>query len=159
MFAIITADAGGTITDRLKVMKIDGSCHCGHISYEAEIDPDKVVLCHCTDCQTMSGAAFRTVVFSETDGFKLLTGELKIYVKTADSGNQRQQSFCPECGTPIYAAPVEDGPKNYGIRVGSVHQRAELVPKLQVWTRSERHWVADLDGFRKLEKQPPPPAK
>ena len=23
-------------------MKIDGQCHCGYISYEAEIDPDRV---------------------------------------------------------------------------------------------------------------------
>ncbi len=25
-------------------MKIDGRCHCGHITYEAEVDPDKVVI-------------------------------------------------------------------------------------------------------------------
>ena len=31
-------------------MKIDGGCHCGHISFEAEIDSEKVVACHCTDC-------------------------------------------------------------------------------------------------------------
>ena len=43
-------------------MKIDGSCHCGRIRYEAEVDPAKVVICHCTDCQTLSGSAFRTVV-------------------------------------------------------------------------------------------------
>ena len=37
-------------------MKIDGRCHCGCITYEAEIDPDKVMICHCTDCQTLSGS-------------------------------------------------------------------------------------------------------
>ena len=136
-------------------MKIDGGCHCGHISYEAEIDSDKEVACHCTDCQTMSGAPFRMVAFSVADGFKLLSGELKIYVKTAESGNKRQQSFCPECGTPIYAAGVEEGPKNYGIRVGSIRQRAELTPKLQVWSRSAQHWLPDLQEIKKLEQQPP----
>ena len=24
-------------------MKIDGRCHCGYITYEAEIDPDKIL--------------------------------------------------------------------------------------------------------------------
>jgi hypothetical protein len=43
-------------------MKIDGRCHCGNVSYEAEIDPEKVMICHCTDCQMLSGSAFRTVV-------------------------------------------------------------------------------------------------
>jgi hypothetical protein len=37
-------------------MKIDGRWHCGAITYEAEIDPDMVALCHCTDCQTWSGS-------------------------------------------------------------------------------------------------------
>ena len=141
-------------------MKVDGSCHCGHITYEAEIDPERVVMCHCSDCQTLSGAPFRTVAFSETDGFKLLSGELKIYVKTAQSGNPREQSFCPECGTPIYASSVDEGaPRNYGIRVGTIRQRDELVPKVQVWTRSAQHWLGDMDGMKKLEEQPPmPPA-
>ena len=92
-------------------MKIDGGCHRGHITYEAEIDPDKVVICHCSDCQTLSGAAFRTVVFSKNGGFNLLSEELKIYVKMAESGAQRQQPFCPERGTPMFAAGVEETPK------------------------------------------------
>jgi hypothetical protein len=37
-------------------------CYCGCISFEAEIQPDKVRVCHCTDCQTLSGSAFRTNV-------------------------------------------------------------------------------------------------
>jgi hypothetical protein len=45
-------------------VKVDGRCHCGWISYEAEIDPEKVMICHCTDCQTLSGSAFRMVAFT-----------------------------------------------------------------------------------------------
>ena len=40
-------------------MKIDGACHCGAIAYQAEIDPQRVRLCHCTDCQVLTGSAFR----------------------------------------------------------------------------------------------------
>ena len=92
-------------------MKIDGRCHCGHITYEAEIDPDKVMICHCADCQTLSGSAFRTVVFTRENSFKLLSGELKIYVKTGESGTKRPQSFCPQCGTPIYSSTLGEGAK------------------------------------------------
>ena len=38
-------------------MKVDGGCHCGSITFEAEIDPDAVGICHCTDCQRLSGTA------------------------------------------------------------------------------------------------------
>ena len=84
-------------------MKIDGACHCGQIRYEAEVDPAKVVICHCTDCQTLSGSAFRTVVPSEANSFRLLAGKPKVYVKTGESGNKREQTFCGDCGSPIYA--------------------------------------------------------
>ena len=134
-------------------MKIDGGCHCGHITFEAEVDPEKVMICHCTDCQTLSGSAFRTAAPTREDTFKLLTGELKIYVKTAENGAKRAQAFCPECGTPIYASSVGEGPKTHNIRTGTVRQRAALVPKLQIWARSEQPWIGDLDSIRKVEKQ------
>ena len=43
-------------------MKIDGNCHCGEIAFSAEIDPDQVSICHCSDCQVLTGTAFRTTV-------------------------------------------------------------------------------------------------
>ncbi len=59
-------------------MKVDGGCHCGHITYQAEVDPGKVIVCHCTDCQTLSGSAFRTVVFAAEHTFSFLSGTPKI---------------------------------------------------------------------------------
>jgi len=29
-------------------MKIDGRCHCGLVTFEADIDPEQVSVCHCT---------------------------------------------------------------------------------------------------------------
>jgi len=55
-------------------MRIEGRCHCGFITYEAEVDPEKVMICHCADCQTLSGSAFRSVVLTRENGFKLLSG-------------------------------------------------------------------------------------
>lgn len=135
-------------------MKIDGRCHCGYVTYEAQADPEKTAICHCTDCQTLSGSAFRTVAFTRAGTFKLRSGELKIYVKTGDSGIKRPQAFCPECGTPIYSTAIGEGPKVHAIRVGTVRQRGELVPKAQLWFRSAQRWVTDLDSIRRIETQP-----
>ena len=133
-------------------MKIDGGCHCGYVTYAAEIDPEKVGICHCTDCQTLSGSAFRTSVPAARDAFSLSGGQPKIYVKTAESGAKRAQAFCPECGTPIYAAAATD-PQVFNIRVGTVRQRAELRPKTQGWCRSALDWVMDLHSIRQFAKQ------
>lgn len=134
-------------------MKIDGACHCGYITYEAEIDPNTVGVCHCSDCQTLSGAPYRASVPAPPDKFKILTGEPAKYVKTAESGNKRVQAFCPKCGSPIYAGAVDNPSAPYNIRVGTIHQRDQLVPKRQVWARSRQSWVDHLDDITRIEKQ------
>jgi hypothetical protein len=135
-------------------MKIDGGCHCGYITYEAEADPSRTSICHCSDCQTLSGSAFRLSIPALEGTFKLTGGEPAVYVKTtADSGNKRAQGFCPRCGTSIYATSVGDGPKLYNLRVGSVRQRDQLVPKRQIWARSRQPWLAELATISKFEKQ------
>ena len=67
-------------------MKVTGRCHCGQISFEAEIDPAQVRICHCTDCQTLTGTAFRTTVPSLPGTFVLRSGTPKIYIKTQKAG-------------------------------------------------------------------------
>ena len=136
-------------------MHIDGGCHCGSIRYEAEINPDNVRLCHCTDCQVMSGSAFRVVVQAPRAGFKLLKGTPKTYVKTAESGNKRVQAFCADCGTSLYAAPAVDDPPTYGLRVGTIRQRAQLKPARQIWCRSKLGWVPDFPDMPASPGQPP----
>ena len=56
-------------------MKVQGSCHCGQVTYEAEIDPDSAHICNCTDCQMLTGSAFRVSVHAPKATFRLLTGQ------------------------------------------------------------------------------------
>jgi hypothetical protein len=135
-------------------MKVDGGCHCGKITYEAEIDPNDVSICHCTDCQTGSGSAYRTNVRSAKGSFKLLGGEPRIYMKTAESGNKRAQGFCADCGTPLFSTTETDR-QVYVLRVGSIRQRAELRPHSQGWCRSARSWAMDISALPQFQMQRP----
>ena len=139
-------------------MHIDGGCHCGNIVYEAEADPARAIICHCTDCQTMSGAPFNAVIPVPESQFTLKSGTLKTYVKTAESGNKRAQIFCPDCGTRLYATSVDDPPdgkpKVFGIRLGTVNQRAEITPKAQIWHRSALSWIGDIDNITSFDTSP-----
>lgn len=123
-------------------MQIDGACHCGAVSFTAEIDPSRVMVCHCTDCQVLSGAPFRAVVAAPIETLKV-SGPTKRYVKVAQSGNRRAQVFCPECGTPLWATAPEN-PTSVIIRLGCVRQRAQLKPAVQIWQHSALPWVYDL---------------
>lgn len=138
-------------------MKIEGACHCGSIRYEAEINPDRVVICHCTDCQTISGAPYRANVPVAPDKFRL-RGEPKAYVKTAASGNKLVLSFCGECGSALYSAKL-DNPPVYNLRLGAVKERAQLVPKAQFWCSSAMPWAMDISGIPQIQEQTRPVVK
>jgi hypothetical protein len=135
-------------------MKIDGACHCGFIRIEGEADPETVQICHCTDCQTGTGSAFRVSVPVPGTSFKM-TGQPTNYLKTtADSGRPRLQAFCPRCGSPIYSTSPGDGVQSsYMVRVGILRQRDQLTPRRQNWFRSARAWVTNLDAIPKNEMQ------
>ena len=122
----------------------------------------------CRYCQTIHGA----IAAHHLDGNEGLVIQVKadpqhagisdklkallvIAGKTAESGNKRPQSFCPECGTPVYATAVGAGPKVYSIRVGSIRQRDQIIPHAQVWSRSSQSWATQVGSIRKFEKQPP----
>lgn len=135
-------------------MKIDGACHCGRITYEAEIDPEKVGICHCTDCQITSGTAYRTNVPTQKNTFRLLSGEPKIYVKAADSGNRRAHGFCADCGTALFST-TETKREVYGLRVGAIRQRGELRPRTQGWCQSAQPWAMDISALPRYAQQRP----
>jgi len=134
-------------------MKIEGGCHCGQIKFHAEVDPDLILICHCTDCQTLSGSAYRTVAPAKEGTFETISGKLKMYEKIAEDGSIRLQAFCPDCGTPIYSSPPQGTPGFFGIRVGAIKQRGQLVPKNQIWARSSQTWTQDLSHMLKTETQ------
>jgi hypothetical protein len=135
-------------------MRIHGACHCGFITIEGEADPEKVQICHCTDCQTGTGSAFRVSVPVPGDTFTM-TGAPTNYLKTtAESGKPRVQAFCGRCGSPIYSTtPGEGRQGSYMVRVGILRERDRLAPKRQNWYRSARAWVTGLGALPKNEKQ------
>lgn len=135
-------------------MQVDGKCFCGAVTYAAEIDERQVLVCHCTDCQNHSGSAYRVAAAVVAGRFELLSGELKSYEKVADSGSVRSRTFCPECGTNIYACTVGAGTGFFGLRVGTITQRQALTPKVRVWTRSALPWSQDLGNLPEFPEQP-----
>ena len=131
-------------------MQIDGACHCGRIRFSADIDPSRVMVCHCEDCQVLSGAPFRAVVAAPIETF-VLHGEPKHYVKVAASGNRRAQAFCPDCGSRLWASAEHD-PQMFNLRLGTVRQRAQLAPKSQVWCNSALPWSTNLGAVKQHPK-------
>jgi len=103
-------------------MRIHGGCHCGAIAFEGDVEPGTILICHCTDCQTLSGTAYRAGIYAKAETFAQTGAKPTIYIKTGTSGAKRAHAFCPTCGTPIYSAAVEN-PDRYTLRVGTIAER------------------------------------
>ena len=135
-------------------MKVQGRCHCGTITYEAEVEPGTVTICHCLDCQMLTGSAFRANVQAPAGTFRFLTGTPKLYTKVADSGARRVHAFCGTCGSPIYACAPDD-PPTYSLRVGTLDHREALGrPARQIWAKRRLPWIPELDSVPEIAGQP-----
>lgn len=128
-------------------MQIDGGCHCGHVTYRADIDPERVSICHCTDCQVLTGSPYRVTVICSGAQIWMTGKSSKTYAKAGDNGRKRIQHFCPECGSPLFSSGEGDQSDDWGIRWGSIRQRDRLAPRRQIWCRSAAPWIGGLDGM------------
>ena len=88
---------------------IEGGCLCGAIRFETTAEPEFQLLCHCTDCQTVSGAAAYAAYVVPIDSLRVTRGEPAHFDVTADSGRINSRHFCPTCGTRVWAVLKEMG--------------------------------------------------
>lgn len=127
-------------------MKVTGSCFCGVIEYEAELDPKGVGICHCRDCQIFSGSAFRTSGIVSPEKFRFTAGSPRLFEKTADSGAVRKMAFCGDCGTHLCSLPAGDSGGFVSIRIASCRQFHLLKPGAEFFCNSRVPWLHGLEG-------------
>src|SRR6185312_2246618 len=119
------------------------------------VDPARVIICHCTDCQTISGGPYRVNVPVLAENFAV-RGEPAVYPKRGGSGETVDSAFCPTCGTALWSSKGE-APAFFWLRTGAVKQRAALPPKSQGFCGSALPWAFDLSGVQRLPEAQPRP--
>jgi hypothetical protein len=127
-------------------MNISGSCFCGLVEYEAELDEARVGLCHCRDCQILSGSAFRTSGIVPPGSFRITKGSPKYFDKLADSGAVRRMAFCGECGTHLCSMPADEAEGHVAIRVASCREFHQLKPVAEIFCASRVPWLCGFEG-------------
>ncbi|MBB5276175.1 hypothetical protein HNR26_002227 [Rhizobium rosettiformans] len=129
-------------------MRVTGACQCGAIRYEAEVDPQAVGICHCTDCQRLTGSAYRVTAPAISNSFQFTSGVPRRYRKIGDSGQPSDQFFCGDCGSPLWR---ESSDGEIGIRLGTIDQRRELKPHHQSWLGSALPSFLDIRDLERHE--------
>ncbi len=116
-----------------------GKCLCGQVSYELNAQPMVTAVCHCKNCQRQAGSAFSVVVVAPSSGVEI-TGELKTYEDTADSGARLERQFCPNCGSAMFSRQPSS-PETIIIKAGTLDDTNWLKPVAHVWCASAQPWV------------------
>lgn len=130
-----------------------GGCQCGTVRYAVSGQPKTVVVCHCSECQRISGSAFGMTMVLAKEHFAITKGTLKVFSRTADSGRLMHGHFCPECGTRIFHEKDETAGVVL-LRAGTLDVTSDLLPSIQLWTKSKQVWCELPANIRSFESQP-----
>ena len=115
-------------------MHVTGGCLCGAVRYEAEGEPMFAGLCHCGDCQRVSGSSHVAILGMPREGFRV-TGEIRRYTVQGSSGEPTTRCSCPVCGSTLFGEP-RMAPEMIPIYVGGLDDLSLFTPRLSIYTRS-----------------------
>ena len=117
---------------------VTGGCLCGALRFTATGQPYRVGICHCMDCRKNHGALFHaSAIFPDTA--VTLIGEVRTY---------RDRSFCPTCGSPVYAQFGDE----IGINLGCLDEPSRFRPTYELWTIRRESWLPEFAGMRHYER-------
>src|SRR5262249_43028540 len=131
-----------------------GRCLCGDVRYSLSAEPVATRVCWCRDCQHVSANGLVNLLIP-TAAISI-SGQTSEYVRTADSGNNIRQRFCPRCGSPLFANSSAR-PQLTAVRVGTLDDPSSVRPTMNIWCSSAPTWACLDPEIERLEHQPPPP--
>ena len=131
---------------------IQGSCQCGQVTYKLLSEPLMVVACHCKECQKLSTSAFSITALVNADTVEF-NGEMKEWIRVAESGNLNGAKFCPTCGNRIYHFnPAE--PDKIKLKPSNLSDTSIINPVAHVWVSEKQDWYIIPEGVAVYDKQP-----
>ncbi|WP_296676213.1 GFA family protein [Novosphingobium sp.] len=133
----------------------NGRCACEAVSLQIQAEPLAIRQCWCRQCQTIAaGSPTNNAVFPAEA--VTISGPLASSSWIAASGNTLTHTFCPHCGTQIFAQSSAR-PAFKTVRLGVIEEPHDLQPQAIIWTDEAPNWAIFDPGLKQFARQPPPP--
>ena len=132
-------------------MTTTGGCLCGAIRYEVASPPLFQGVCHCRDCQYVSGGAPANVMVVPKAAVTVTKGQTRTYWVTGDSGGRVGREFCEVCGTQLFSN-LEGQAGIVVIKVGSLDDASWVEPAVEVWRSSAQPWSPPFEVAVQMER-------
>lgn len=115
-----------------------GGCACGAVRYESSAQPKFELHCCCRQCQRATGGGHASSFALSIDAVTI-TGDMKFFDQTADSGNTVSRGFCPDCGSPMMNINSSCPEMRY-IHAATLDDPSIFKPTMVVFHRTVQPW-------------------
>jgi hypothetical protein len=88
---------------------LSGSCLCGAVAWEMTGPFDFFGMCQCSLCRKVTGAAFATNLFANSDQFRWVSGEDNRFDYVMPAPKKFGTSHCKTCGSRVPRISVPGG--------------------------------------------------
>lgn len=117
---------------------ITGRCMCGTISYQCTANPKFTLLCHCTQCQKITGTGHSAQFAMDAETTEV-TGDVCTFELTSNAGNLVTSAFCGNCGNPIYKT-TSMMPDTFVFHVGTLDEPGAFAAQFANHSKSAHPW-------------------
>jgi hypothetical protein len=120
--------------------KLSGGCLCGAVTFEIENDFRLFQLCHCEQCQKLSGSAHASNLFAKPEKITWLSGTEKIKRHDVE-GRHISNAFCEECGCRVPFLSLNG--KIVFVPAGSLNDAPDMKPQANIFWPERAAWYDD----------------
>lgn len=133
---------------------LKGKCLCGKIRYEYRGKIGNLVHCHCSRCRQWHGAAFRSRVVAQQDGYRLVQGQE--YLARYQATPKVIKTFCRNCGSSL--ATIYPTRNNLiGLPIAGCEGELNPQHEFHIHTASKASWWQINDRLPQYEMIPNKP--
>ena len=134
---------------------LKGQCLCGAIRYEYRGRIGNLIHCHCSRCRQWHGAAFRSRVVIDRDGYRLTQGAE--YLAQYQATPKVIKTFCRQCGSSLATIyPTRD--RLLGLPIAAVEGELEPQQEMHIHTASKASWWQISDALPQYPTMPEDPS-
>jgi hypothetical protein len=129
---------------------ITGKCFCEAIHYKIEANILKSGICHCRDCQRLTGGtAWRFIVIPVES--LIIEGEPKEFTRRGANGKPMHVSFYRTCGSTLFGRP-EIWPHIRIVGASSLYDKTLFSPDMYVLTEDAPNYTLFDPNIAKFDR-------
>ena len=122
-----------------------GGCLCGALRWRAEGEPLLQGLCHCRNCQRLSGGGHVGFICFPEEAANV-EGETRSYGVTGGSGRLATRYSCPTCHAIVFGRS-EVIPGKINFYAGSLDDASLFEPTMAIFVRTRPPWDDSSRGL------------